>query len=339
MRVEPHDNRLERPEALTDPFSRRLNYLRVSITDRCNLRCVYCAPQFETIKLDHEEILSYEEILRVIRVAASLGVEKVRITGGEPLVRRGVIDFLKQVVHMPGIRDVSLTTNGVVLAERIDALWEAGIRRINVSLDTLKPERFAAITGMDAFERVWSGIQAAFQKGIHPIKVNTVTLEGINDDEVVDIAKLSFRYPFHFRFIEYMPIGPCPKVRGSGLLTPAIRQILETAIGPLLPVAPSPFDGPARRFRFEEAIGEIGFISAMSDHFCNRCNRLRLTARGALRPCLLSDREIDVKALLRGNASDEAVAELLKSAAVQKGAEHHISPEDGVNARMFAIGG
>ncbi len=340
MSDELSDSSLRRPGALTDLFSRRLNYLRVSITDRCNLRCVYCTPQFETIKLDHDEILSYEEILRVVRVAASLGVEKVRITGGEPLVRRGVIDFLKQVIRMPGIRDVSLTTNGVLLAERIDALWESGIRRINVSLDTLKPDRFATITGMDAFERVWAGIQAAFEKGFHPIKVNTVALEGINDDEVVDIARLSFRYPFHFRFIEYMPIGPCPKVRGSGLLTPDIRRLLETTIGPLFPVAASPFDGPARRFRFEQAIGEIGFISAMSDHFCNRCNRLRLTARGALRPCLLSDREIDVKTLLRGNASDEALAELLKAAAIQKGEEHHLTPsEDAVNSRMFAIGG
>uniref|UniRef100_A0A7C4MM00 GTP 3',8-cyclase n=1 Tax=Desulfatirhabdium butyrativorans TaxID=340467 RepID=A0A7C4MM00_9BACT len=340
MRGERNDSRPQRSDALTDLFSRRLNYLRVSITDRCNLRCVYCTPQFETIKLDHEQILSYEEILRVVRIAASLGVEKVRITGGEPLVRRGVIDFLKQVVQMPGIRDVSLTTNGVLLAERIDDLWESGIRRINVSLDTLRSDRFSAITGLDAFERVWAGIQAAYRKGYHPIKVNTVALEGINDDEVVDIARLSFRYPFHFRFIEYMPIGPCPKVRGSGLLTPDIQRRLEAAIGPLLPVAASPFDGPARRFRFERAIGEIGFISAMSDHFCSRCNRLRLTARGTLRPCLLSDREIDVKTLLRANASDEALAELLKSAALQKGSEHHVlSSKDGVHGRMFAIGG
>jgi cyclic pyranopterin phosphate synthase len=328
------------PSLLTDVFARRLNYLRVSITDRCNLRCVYCTPQFESIKLDQEEILSYEEILRVIRIAASLGVEKVRVTGGEPLVRRGIIDFLKRLVQMKGIRDVSLTTNGVLLRDHIDALWETGIRRINVSLDTLRPERFRSITGMDAFDRVWAGIQAAHEKGFHPIKINVVALQGINEDELVDLARLSFRYPFHFRFIEYMPIGECTRVLGTGLLTPDIQKLLTETVGPLIPVAPSPFDGPAKRFRFEGAMGEIGFISAMSEHFCSRCNRLRLTARGAIRPCLLSDREIELKTLLRGGAADEAIADRLKEAALQKGAEHHLGLSgDCIQGRMFAIGG
>lgn len=326
---------------LKDIFSRRLNYLRVSITDRCNLRCVYCTPQFESIRLDHEEILSYEEILRVIRIAASLGVEKVRVTGGEPLVRKGVIEFLKRLVQVEGIRDVSLTTNGVLLPDRIDALWSSGIRRINVSLDTLRPEKFLSITGRDAFDRVWNGILAAHEKGFYPIKVNAVAMKGINEEDLVELAKLSFSYPFHFRFIEYMPIGTCTKVSTNGLLlTPDIQKLLTDAIGPFTPVASSPFDGPAKRFRFEGAIGEIGFISAMSEHFCNRCNRLRLTARGAIRPCLLSDREIELKSLLRGGASDELIAERFKEAALQKGAEHHLSLSgDCVEGRMFAIGG
>ena len=328
------------PDKLIDPCNRHLNYLRISITDRCNLSCTYCLPQDAIPRLDHAEILSYEEILRVARVAARLGVTKLRVTGGEPLVRKGVYGFLAELASLPGIEDLSLTTNGALLAENARRILDAGIRRINVSIDTLKPQRYREITGADVFERVWQGIRLAESLGFHPIKLNVVALQGVNDDELLDLARLSIDAPYHVRFIEFMPIGRSRQTGRPLLLVPEIKKRLAD-IGPLVPVAPSLNDGPAQRYRFEGARGEIGFIPAISHHFCDRCNRLRLTASGQLRPCLLSDRCEDLKGPLRRGAGDAEIAEVFRRAVRQKPSDHNLATGEGTHVccQMRSIGG
>ncbi|MGD9973639.1 MAG: GTP 3',8-cyclase MoaA [Desulfatirhabdiaceae bacterium] len=326
---------------LIDPHQRKLSYLRISITDRCNLRCMYCQPGKLSPKLNHEDILSYEELLHIVKIGVDLGIDKVRVTGGEPLVRKGVYGFLEKLVRFPGIRDVSLTTNGVLLKHHAKEIRDAGIRRINISLDTLKPERFKTITGLDVFQKVWDGIQAVAELGFSPIKINTVAMRGVNDDELVDIARLSLTLPFHFRFIEYMPIGSDAENAATPLLTPEIQACLTQAIGPLEPIQNGCLDGPARRFRFADAIGEIGFISAMSHHFCGTCNRLRLTASGQLRSCLLSDHQDDIKTPLRNGATDQEIADIFRESVRHKAMAHTLSssPTSRVDSRMAAIGG
>lgn len=326
---------------LIDAHNRKLNYLRISITDRCNLRCLYCSPRYLTPKLSQEDILSYEEILRLVKIAVQIGITKIRITGGEPLVRKGVHEFIKALHRVAGIQDISLTTNGVLLKDHVQSLIDSGLHRINISLDTLDPEKFMKITGVDAFDKVWEAILKAHQCGLSPIKINTVALRHFNDNELEDIARLSFSYPFHFRFIEYMPIGITDAGRDSALYTPEIKRRLTEKIGELIPVEHHRSDGPAERFRFEGAAGEIGFISAMSHHFCHTCNRLRLTASGQLRSCLLSDHQEDLKALLRSGASDEALAAVFINAARMKGVQHGLTADATVrvSCQMSSIGG
>lgn len=325
---------------LIDPYNRHLNYLRVSITDRCNLKCVYCMPGDRIPKLSHPEILRYEEILRIVQVAVRLGISKLRVTGGEPLFRKGVYDFLEILGKTEGIRDLSLTTNGVLLEENIEKIRSAGIKRINVSLDTLKRERFREITGHDFFDRVWEGIAAAREMGFDPIKLNVVPLKGINDDELEAIAALSIEHPFHVRFIEYMPVGVLRMETDRQMLAHEIRQRIEP-LGKLVPVEKKTNDGPAERFRFHGAKGEIGFIRPISRHFCATCNRLRLTASGRLRPCLLSDRYADLKTPLRTGCSDDDIAGLFLQAVASKPSEHHLADNHPTNisAQMCAIGG
>lgn len=325
---------------LVDPYNRLLNYLRVSITDHCNLRCLYCVPREEIPWLSHDEILRYEEILRLIRIGAGMGIAKVRITGGEPLVRKGVYDFLIDLNHISGLSDISLTTNGVLLADNIARIRAAGIRRINVSLDTLKRERFKEITGHDQFAQVWRGILTAHEMGLGPIKLNVVALKGINDDELIDFARLSFLYPFHIRFIEHMPIGASGTKIGQHLLAPEIKARLGS-LGTLRPIEKGTYDGPAERYQFNGAMGEVGFIRPLSRHFCARCNRLRLTASGQLRTCLLSDQQVDLKGPLRSGASDSELAEIILNAVRHKPSEHHLADgcNGGVSSQMSGIGG
>ncbi len=324
---------------LVDRFNRHLNYLRLSITDRCNLRCVYCKPDIDP-KLPHDDILSYEEILRLMRVGVGLGVSKVRITGGEPLVRKGVNGFLASVARIDGLTDVSLTTNGVLLRDNLDSILASGIRRINVSLDTLNREKFKTITGLDMFDRVREGILLAEKRGLYPIKINVVALAGLNDDELEDFGRLSISHPFHIRFIEYMPMNRPRFTADSVLLTPEIKNRLRR-LGTLSPVESGSTDGPAERYRFSDAAGEVGFISAMSHHFCGKCNRLRLTARGELRPCLLLDHQEDLRKPLRNGASDEELAAVFLEAIAHKPANHNLQSEkpDKIIGRMSSIGG
>ena len=329
-------------QQLIDRYGRYLNYLRISITDRCNLQCIYCMPDGSMEKLPHKEILRYEEILRIVRLGVRLGITKVRITGGEPLVRKGVYDFLESLTGIDGLADVSLTTNGVLLKDNIEKIKSAGIKRINISIDSLDRQKFKKITGNDYFNQVWEGIEQAQRKGFDPIKLNIVALYGINDDELVDFAKLSFAYPFHIRFIEYMPIGTASVNIDRPLLTPEIKKHLGLlGLGKLIPVEKRVYDGPAERYKFEGAQGEIGFISALSNHFCRQCNRLRLTASGRLRSCLLSDYQKDLRGPIRNGCSDSELADILFKVVYQKPFEHRLAGHYSarVPGQMSAIGG
>ena len=325
---------------LIDPYNRHLNYLRISITDRCNLKCIYCVPRDLIPRLSHDEILTYEEILRLVRVGVKLGISKIRITGGEPLVRKGVYDFLSELSRIDGLADLSLTTNGVALKDNLEKIKSAGIKRINISLDTLKQEKFARITGMNLFDQVWQGIEGALEMAFHPIKINIVALNGVNDDELIDMAQLSFDHPFHIRFIEYMPIGESQMGNGPLLLAPEIKKRISV-LGNLIPVRNTTSDGPAQRYRFDGALGEIGFIHALSHHFCDRCNRLRLTARGQLRPCLLSDHHEDIRGPLRSGCSDDQLAEIFFKAVSHKPSDHNLAVQNPtrVCGQMYSIGG
>ncbi len=325
---------------LVDASARYLKYLRISVTDRCNLRCLYCMPRELIPKLTHDDILTYEEILRVLKIGIRLGINKVRVTGGEPLVRRGIFAFLKTLCEEKGLQDVSLTTNGVTLEKHADEIRDAGIKRLNISLDTLDREKFKQITGRDSFNQVWQGILTAHEMGFEPLKINVVALPGVNADELEKMAALTFEYPFHVRFIEHMPIGKNHIGVSGQLLTPDIKKKIA-GLGKLEPVKPGLSDGPAERFKIEGARGEVGFISALSHHFCKSCNRLRLTAGGQLRPCLLSDRQVDLKAALRGTASDDELADLFIAAVKLKQAHHGLADRipAKVTGQMSSIGG
>jgi cyclic pyranopterin phosphate synthase len=277
-----------------DHYNRRISYLRVSVTDRCNLRCIYCLPVKDLKLLDHAEILSYEEILDIIIAGTECGIRKVRLTGGEPLARRNFVRFVASVCRIPELDDVSITTNGVFLKERAKEIFDAGVRRINISLDTLNRLKYAKITGYNCFDEVWEGLQKAEAVGFSPIKINVVAIRGINDDEFHQLAELSVRNPYHVRFIEYMSIGHDSKWKHEKYISSDEIKSKLKSIGPLHRIPHATHDGPAERYRFESAKGEIGFISALSHHFCPTCNRLRLTADGKLRPCLFADNEIDV---------------------------------------------
>jgi len=325
---------------LSDNHNRKINYLRVSLTDRCNLKCIYCRPIGEIPRLKHSDILRYEEILRIINISSDLGVSKIRVTGGEPLLRKGVFGFLYDLNHISGIEDISLTTNGVFLSENIKKIKAVGIQRLNISLDSLDPRKFKKITGHDLFHQVWKGIEQAHALNFNPIKINVVALKGVNDDEFLSFAELTFSYPFHVRFIEHMPIGNAAVSSYRPLLSSEIKDIVSS-IGKLVPVNKGLFDGPADRYRFEGAAGEIGFISPISHHFCETCNRLRLTASGHLRPCLLSDYNEDLKTPLRKGFSDNALAEIILRAVKNKPSQHRLSPNhlNPVSSQMSSIGG
>ena len=298
--------------------ARTINYLRLSVTDRCNLRCLYCMPDEGMDFVPHDEILSYEEILHLVRVAVRGGIRKVRLTGGEPLVRKGFISFLENLSAIEDLKEISLTTNGVLLKEYAAGIRQCGICRINVSLDSLNPERFSRITRRDLFHKVWEGIEEAERLNFHPIKINVVAMRGINDDEVLDFARLTLEKPFHVRFIEFMPVGKNNNWSPERFITTGeILNRIKT-LGEIEPIAQGAMAGPAERFRIQGAMGEVGFISPLSNHFCDRCNRLRLTAEGRLRGCLFSDKEIDVKTPLREGKGDDYLAGLLSRAIQEK---------------------
>ena len=325
--------------SLVDPYGRVIDYMRVSITDLCNLRCVYCIPPEGVKQIAHDEILRYEEILRTIVVARDLGVRKIRVTGGEPLVRRGALDFIARLTAMPGIHDVGLTTNGVLLAALAADLRAAGLTRINVSLDSLRRDVYERITGSDQLSKVLAGIDAALAAGLQPVKINVVLLEGINEEDVPAFARLSLDRPLDVRFIERMPFGVDWLPNSPDPFSAAkVFRIIRDSIGELEPIPREARDGPATMYRLPGAQGRIGIIDAVTGHFCGTCNRLRLTARGSLRPCLLGPTEIDVKSALRNEGSDEELARIIQSAVNEKPVGN-CATAGRVRGRMNLIGG
>lgn len=296
---------------------RRINYLRLSITDRCNLRCGYCTYWRDWKKLPSSELLRYEELLRLVRAAAAAGITKVRVTGGEPLVRRGVVEFIRDLHQIPGIREVCLTTNGINLKDLAAPLHAAGLRHLNLSLDTLRWDRYRRITGRDLLPEVLRGLAAVTGLGFQKIKINCVVLKGINADELADLATLARYHPYQVRFIELMPTVDHEWWQRHFLPVAEMRRSLES-LGPFVPVKPAATSGPARVFRVRGFAGELGFISPMSGHQCGSCNRLRVTALGRLRPCLLEDSEIDLKGPLRRGLSEQQLVQVLHSAISRK---------------------
>lgn len=320
---------------MQDNYRREINYLRVSVTDRCNLRCRYCLPPEGVPLSPHAEILRLEEIYRVVRASTLVGVRKVRLTGGEPLIRQGLVRLVAMLSDIPEIDDLALTTNGVLLASHVQELKDEGLRRVNISLDTLKPERYHWVTRGGVLGDVWRGIDAALTHKLHPVKLNTVVIRGFNEDEVVDLAQLTLRLPVHLRFIELMPFGPAKEWAEGGFVpTVEVRDRLETTFGSLTEVQKPTGSGPATYYRIGEAPGTIGFISGVSEHICSRCNRLRLTAAGRLKPCLFGDGELDIKGPLRGGAGLEELAELIAKAIRRKSKQKSMPAMPGVMSRI-----
>lgn len=305
-----------------DAYGRPVYYLRISVTDRCNLKCQYCMPD-RLKNLYHSEILSYEEITRIIKIAASMGFYKVRLTGGEPLIRNNITLLIQHISQIPGIKDLSITTNGVLLAEMAKDLFDAGLRRINVSLDTLNPEKYRYITHVDAFPYVWKGIKRALEIGFFSIKINVVALKGFNGDEILDLARLTFDYPISVRFIEYMPLSKGTiNHREHFLAADEIKEKLSK-LGKLQRLPPASLDGPAERYKISGGLGEIGLIAAVSHPFCYRCNRIRLTSDGKLRSCLFSNKEWDIKTPLRKGEGDAVIQSIIKKAIYHKPKGHN----------------
>lgn len=320
---------------LYDGIGRHIDYLRVAVTDRCNFRCQYCMPTEGVEWIEHDDILRYEEILRIINAFASLGVTKVRITGGEPLVRKGLLPFIKEVTQIPGITEVGLTTNGSLLEEYASLLKEAGVGRVNVSLDTLQRERFMQLTGQDKLHQVLAGIRKAQEVGLTPVKINMVVMKGFNSDEVVDIAKLAMDHPYQIRFIEYMPFRS-----GENYLFTADEikeKLMEAGLTNLIPQIKN--SSPAKIYTIPDFQGTIGFISPVSEHFCHSCNRMRLTPDGCLKPCLLSNDEYSLREELRSGISDADLREKIKDIVWHKPKQHLLEQGKKSERGMSRIGG
>jgi cyclic pyranopterin phosphate synthase len=329
-------------EPLRDSWEREVKSLRVSVTDKCNFRCKYCMPAEGLVWLPRDEVLSFEEIARLVSVLARMGVHEIRLTGGEPLVRRDVPDLVRMLARIPGVDDLSLTTNGVLLDRLAGPLVDAGLRRINVSLDSLSHVRFAEITRRDALDRVLAGLEEAERyPELRPIKVNCVAIKGFTETEVPALAELARRKPYVVRFIEFMPLDADEAWREDEVLTGAeIRALIEAEHGPLVEL-PAKASSTARRFAFADGRGEIGFVNPVSEPFCSSCDRIRLTADGQLRTCLFSRREWDLKTPLRDGSSDEELEALLRHAVAHKELKHRINEPGFVRASrsMSQIGG
>ncbi len=326
---------------LIDTFGRIHDNLRISVTDRCNIRCFYCMPEEGIQFQPRAEILSFEEIARFARVAASLGVTKLRITGGEPLVRKNLPHLVELLADIPGIRDIALTTNGVLLKELARPLRDAGLGRVNVHLDTLDRERFLQITRRDDLGRVLEGIDAALALGI-PMKLNAVAVKGLVEEDLAPLAEFARERGIEVRYIEFMPLDARGIWDRSGVLTAdEILAILGEKIGPLDEIPERDLRAPATEYAFRDGIGRVGFIASISKPFCGNCNRIRLTADGHLRYCLFAIDETDVKSLLRGDAPDSEIADTIRRTVMAKWAGHSINSSQFVAPPrpMYAIGG
>lgn len=326
--------------AIQDLYGRVVTYLRVSVTDRCNLRCRYCMPLDGVRFKDLDDVLSWDEFLRVVRAAASLGVRRIRITGGEPTTRPGLVDFVREVAATPGIEDVSMTTNGMLFAGMAGALRAAGLRRVNISLDSLRPDRFRHLTHYGDFHAVWSAVEAALAENLHPVKINCVALRGENDDELADFVAIGETRPLHVRFIELMPLGTSHAWTRERLYPAAeIRERIAERFA----FVPDSLEGggPARYYRVPGFQGTFGVITAMTENFCHNCNRVRLTADGELQPCLGSLLAMDLRAPLRGGISDDDLRRLVQKGIRAKPERHLMEEylEETAGRRMWTIGG
>lgn len=320
-----------------------INYLRISVTDRCNFRCKYCMPEGIKEFIPHPEILRYEEISLIVRAFSTLGVNSVRLTGGEPLVRKGIESLVEELSSIEGIKDISVTTNGYLLAEKASSLKRAGLKRVNVSIDTLSPEKFAFITGSSkaALYRVIDGITAALEEGLSPVKVNTVLIKGFNDGEIEEFIRFSEEFGVEVRFIELMPVGGKFFSRENFIPASKIRQLIEERYGELIPHKTLK-KGPAKSFRVPGTGAVVGFIPSVSEHFCHECNRVRLTSDGKLRLCLMSDREVDLKSLLRSpDFTFERLLSTIRGALLLKRGIDGVEALEtlGCSRKMFTIGG
>lgn len=327
---------------LVDTFGRLHNNLRISVTDRCNIRCFYCMPE-EGVKFEaRENILSFEEIERVARVAASLGIRKLRITGGEPLVRKDLPKLIGKLAAIPGIEDIAMTTNGVLLAQHAQALYDNGLRRLNVHLDTLDRERFLHITRRDDLPKVLEGIDVAQKVGFGPIKINAVAVKDLVEPDIVPMARFGRERGIEIRYIEFMPLdsqGIWDQDRVLRMDT--MVEMLSKEIGPLEEIPDADVRAPATEFRFKDGIGQVGFIASVSKPFCLNCNRIRLTSDGKLRYCLFAVEETDVRDLMRSSGSDEAIAAAIAENVRQKWLGHQINTQKFVPPPrpMYSIGG
>lgn len=326
---------------MKDQFGRKIDYLRISVTDRCNLRCKYCMPKEGVTSIGHENILTFEEIVRICRLVSSLGIRKIKLTGGEPLVRRNFSDLVRQIKEIPAIEEVTMTTNGILLEKNLSGLKDAGIDRINISLDTLKPERYREITRIGELSDVMTGIEKAISMNFKSIKINSIIMKGWNEDEIVSLASLAKKYPLSIRFIEIMPIGNgnmddmvCQK---------DIMKKLTAVYGIMTPSCDTIGNGPASYYDLPEFSGKVGFISAVSHQFCDKCNRIRLTADGNLKLCLQYQNGVDLRKKLREGISDEELLEVLKESIYQKPQKHHFKNQkhfgEEETKSMFQIGG
>lgn len=330
--------KIQRISPLVDQYSRTISYLRLSLTDKCNLRCIYCMPTQQNGSETHlksnkflssSELLSYEELLRIVNLAVSLGMSKLRLTGGEPLVRKGVVGFIEKLTEIEGLEQIRLTTNGVLLGRYAEDLYSRGIRHINVSLDTLHPQKFHKITGQNLFNQVWESLMKACEMGFR-IKLNVVAMKGVNDDEFIDFARLSMQYPMQVRFIEFMPVGEKDSWRKEQFIQAEKIKDSFVDLGQLKPFANKYSNGPARMYDLLASNGKkgaVGFISPISHHFCDKCNRLRLTSEGRLRACLLKDYETDLRLLLRTGATDEQLLESIRNTIMNKPQGHSLQNE------------
>jgi cyclic pyranopterin phosphate synthase len=327
--------------SLIDGFNRPITYLRVSVTDKCNLRCIYCMPEEGLPWLKRDEILSYEEIAAIVAAAASVGVRTIRLTGGEPLVRRNLSRLVAAIAQIPGVDDVALSTNGLLLEEQLPELLAAGLQRINLSLDTLREDRFAEIARRPGLETVLRAIDAAIAAGLAPVKINCVVMRGQNDDEVTAFAELTRKRRVFVRFIELMPVHENVGLQRDAYVSADEMLARIAAIGDLAPIPGPPGNGPARYFAFPDALGAIGVITPLSHDYCERCNRVRLTADGHLRLCLFGDHAMDLRSPLRAGATTEEIADLLRAAMLIKPERHHLRLGETASAmRAFSeIGG
>lgn len=326
--------------AVEDQYGRQVTLMRVSVTDRCNLRCRYCMPGDGVSFRPARELLTWEEMLRVIGAAAQLGVRRIRLTGGEPTTRPGLLGFVQRVAAVPGIEDLAMTTNGMLLAPLAEPLRRAGLRRVNISLDSLRPDRFRQLTQYGDWHAAWRSVEAALAAGLHPVKINCVVLRGDNDDELLDFVALTERLPLHVRFIELMPLGTSHAWARERLLpAAAMRERIATRYT-LVPEAVEG-GGPARSYRVPGFQGTVGFITAMTENFCHGCNRVRLTADGELQPCLGSLLAMDLRGPLRSGCSDETLRRLLARGIRAKPERHLMEAylEETAGRRMWTVGG